>query len=52
MSIEHGQIKTIHLKTHRWEQWRETDRLRMLHLTNERRFVLGRAINEYFVNRT
>ena len=49
---EHGQLKTIHLKTHRWEQWRETDRLRMLHLTNERRFILGRAINEYFINRT
>ena len=24
----------------------------MLHLTNERRFVLGRAINDYFINRT
>ena len=47
-----GQLKTIHLKTHRWDQWRETDRLRMLHLTNEIRFILGQAINEYFINRT
>ena len=30
----------------------KTDRTRMLHLTNVRRFVVGRAINDYFVNRT
>ena len=45
-------IHTRHMKTHRWQQWRETEKTRMLHLSNERRFVLGRAINEYFVNRT
>ena len=49
---EHGNRVTRHLKKHRWEQWREQDRQNMLHLTNERRFVVGRAINEYFINRT
>ena len=41
-----------HIKKHRWEQWRELDKRNMLHLTNERRFVLGRAVNEYFIHRT
>ena len=45
-------IHTRHVKTHRWVQWREKEKTRMLHLSNERRFVLGRAVNEYFVNRT
>ena len=49
---EHGQVQVRHVKKHRWEQWRERDRCNMLHLSNERRFVLGRAINEYFINRT
>ena len=41
-----------HVKKHRWEHWRESNKRNMLHLTNERRFVLGRAVNEYFMNRT
>ena len=45
-------IHQTHLKKHRWEHWREKERTRMLHLTNERRFVLGKAVNEYFIHRT
>ena len=49
---EYGHTQLRHVKRHRWEYWRETEKTNMLHLTNERRFVLGRAINEYFMNRT
>ena len=50
---EYGQVQQhLHYKRHRWEHWREKDPQNMLHLTNERRFVLGTAINEYFINRT
>ena len=48
----YGRQHERHIKQHRWEQWREVDKNNMLHLTNERRFVLGRAVNEYFINRT
>ena len=46
----HGQLQREH--QHRWEQWREKVRSNMLHLTNDRRFVLGKAVNEFFINRT
>ena len=48
----HGQEQEKHIKKHRWEQWREKVKTNMLHLSNERRFVLGKAINEFFMNRT
>ena len=48
----HGQLQRKHIKQHRWEQWREKVRSNMLHLTNDRRFVLGKAVNEFFINRT
>ena len=48
----HGQLQKKHIKKHRWEQWREKVRSNMLHLTNDRRFVLGKAVNEFFINRT
>ena len=48
----YGRQHERHIKQHRWEQLREVDKNNMLHLTNERRFVLGRAVNEYFINRT
>ena len=48
----YGRQQEKHIKQHRWEQWREVNKNNMLHLTNERRFVLGRAVNEYFINRT
>ena len=49
---EYGQEHHRHIKKHKWEQWRETVRTNMLHLTNDRRFVLGKAVNEYFMHRT
>ena len=48
----YGQQHERHIRKHRWEHWREKVRRNMLHLTNERRFVLGKAINEYFIHRT
>ena len=48
----YGREHQKHTKKHRWEQWREVDRRNMMHLSNERRFVLGRAVNEYFLHRT
>ena len=48
----YGRQQVQHIKQHRWEQWREVNKNNMMHLTNERRFVLGRAVNEYFMNRT
>ena len=48
----YGQEHHRHIKKHKWEQWRETDKTNMLHLTNKRRFVLGKAVNEYFMHRT
>ena len=48
----YGRQHEKHIKKHRWEHWRESDKKNMLHLNNERRFVLGRAVNEYFINRT
>ena len=37
-----GQVK------HLWEQWREGQRARMLHLNDEHRTRLGRCVNRYF----
>ena len=48
----YGNEQHRHIKKHRWEHWRESDKTRMLHLNNDRRFKLGKAINEYFVLRT
>ena len=48
----YGNEQHRHIRKHRWEHWRESDKRRMLHLSNDRRFKLGKAINEYFVLRT
>lgn len=48
----YGQVHHRDILKHRWEHWRESDRKRMLHLTNDRRFKMGKALNEYFVIRT
>ena len=48
----YGQEHHRYIKQHRWDHWREKEKHNMLHLTNERRYVLGKAINEYFTNRT
>ena len=49
---QYGHTQQRQIKRHRWEYWREPVKTNMLHLINERRYVLGRAINEYFMNRT
>ena len=48
----YGNVKSYHVKLHRWEHWREQDRANMLHLRNDRRFKMGRAVNNYFILRT
>ena len=47
-----GQEHQRHIRKHRWEHWRETERRNMLHLTDERRMKIGKAINDYFILRT
>ena len=48
----YGKQQKYHVKYHRWEHWREEDRVTMLHLRNDRRFKMGKAVNNYFVLRT
>ena len=45
-----GQISTRVTKSHRWEHWQGTDPASMLHLTYERRFKMGIALNNYFLH--
>ena len=45
---EYGNVEVRHRTCHKWEQWREEEKGRMLHLTDQRRFLLGRAVNKYF----
>ena len=47
-----GQVNERIFKAHRWNWWREQEYNRMLHLTNEKRFKLGSAINNYFLENT
>ena len=44
----YGNITVQHKVDHKWEQWREEERDRKLHLTDAMRMVLGRAVNKYF----
>ena len=48
----YGNITIRHTKSHRWEHWREEDPGCMLHLSNARRVVLGKAIGRYFTVNT
>ena len=45
---EYGNIRVLHKVNHKWEQWREVERDRMLHLGDNKRMDLGRSINKYF----
>ena len=36
----------------RERHWRDTERRNMLHLTDERRIKIGKAIDDYFILRT
>ena len=44
----YGNVQVRHRTTHKWEQWREEDKGRMLHLCDLRRLLLGRTVNKYF----
>ena len=44
----YGQITMRSVKSHRWELWLETEPENMLHLTIEKRFKMGQALNNYF----
>lgn len=48
----YGEVRTRVFRAHRWNWWRETEYRSMLHLSNYRRFQLGREINTYFLNNT
>ena len=43
-----GHVSLFTVKGHRWEHWQGSDRARMLHLTHEKRFKMGIALNNYF----
>ena len=44
----YGNVRVHHKVTHRWEQWREKEKDRMLHLEDGKRIDLGRSVNKYF----
>ena len=44
----YGNVQVTHKTGHKWEQWREEERTRILHLDDKRRMSLGRAVNKYF----
>ena len=48
----YGQEHHNRVKSHRWEHWVEAEPSNMLHLRDDRRFTMGRALNKYFVLRT
>ena len=48
----YGNQHNYSVKYHRWEHWRENEKVNMLHLRNDRRFKMGKAVNNYFVLRT
>ena len=48
----YGNVHVRHRTFHKWGQWREDNRDRMLHLDDQRRLALGRAVDKYFVHNT
>ena len=48
----YGQIHQVVTKSHRWEHWREADPARMLHMRDDRRFKMGKALNNYLLMNT
>ena len=44
----YGNVQVQHKTGHKWEQWREEERGRMLHLDDRRRLLLGTAVTKYF----
>ena len=47
-----GQEHHCKVKSHRREHWQEAEPSVMLNLRNDRRFIMGKALNKYFVLRT
>ena len=47
-----GDTELQHVRGHRWEHWAEQARREKVTLRVDRRFKLGKAINNYFVYRT
>lgn len=43
-----GNVSVRHTRSHRWEHWREEQPQSMLHLCNQRRMVMGKAVANYF----
>ena len=48
----YGQLHQRVVRYHRWEHWRESERGRMLHLRNDRRYKMGQALVNYFLHNT
>ena len=48
----YGQLHQYKVKGHRWEHWRESEPTNMLHLRDDRRFKMGRAVSNYFIFNT
>ena len=44
----YGQVRVRHVKSHRWGEWREQDKSRMLHLNNKIRVKMGKTVGRYF----
>ena len=49
---QYGQVHQYVTRSHRWEHWREDHPARMLHMKDHRRFKMGIALNNYFVQNT
>ena len=49
---KYGQVHKYVTRSHRWEHWREHEPARMLHMRDHRRFKMGTALNNYFVQNT
>ena len=45
---KYGNVQVRHRTTHKWEQWSEEEKGRMLHLSDLRRLLLGCMVNNYF----
>ena len=47
-----GSQQQQHCRAHRWEHWSETARREKFTLRSDRKFKMGKAVNNYFVFRT
>ena len=47
-----GNEKRKETRSHRWEHWEQLERRNMMYLRSDRRFKMGKAINNYLLQRT